>query len=85
MAPSNYKVSTMRGANFAANVTAAMGTKADARWATGKLVKRSLGFKRFDVVMAWTCKTRDESGKVVTVRVGVTEECAKRFVETGEM
>lgn len=81
--PMNYRVSHSRGANAVVANPVAMGTKNDVRWATGKNVKCSLGNGRFAVVVAWTCRTRDENGKVVTVCFGVTEECAKKYVETG--
>lgn len=83
MAPSNYRVPRSRSANTVAANPVAMGSKADARWATGRNVKRDLGFGKWDIVVSWTLKQRAADGSVETVSVGVNEECAKRFIETG--
>lgn len=80
MAPMNYRVPRSRGANAVTANPQAMGTKADARWATGRNVKRQLPDRKYDVVVAWTLKRRTADGKVETVRAGVTKEAAEEFI-----
>lgn len=76
-----YRVTTARGKNQVNANPQRMGAPTDARWATGRNVKLSLPNHRYTVVESWTCKRRDENGKVVVVRQSVTREAAERFMK----
>lgn len=82
MSESNYRVSHPRAGNAVKPMPQAIGSKTDARWATGRNVKRSLPNHRWDIVQVWTLKERRE-GKVVTVDTHQSRKNAERWVAGG--
>jgi hypothetical protein len=76
-----YRVSTGRSKNLVNANPQKMGSPTDKRWATGRNVKLSLPDHRYDVVQVWTCKERDENGKVVVRWQSVSREKAEAFVK----
>jgi uncharacterized protein (DUF1800 family) len=81
--PMNYRVSIRRGANMVNANPQRMGTPSKvpgARWATGRNVKCSVGFGRFDIAESWTLKMRMEDGSVRVVAQHLNRETAAAFV-----
>lgn len=75
---------TLRSANCIAANPVGIGSPKDARWATGRNVKRSLPDRRWDAVQVWTLKQRGPDGSVVVVATGRDVKEAERFVKTGK-
>lgn len=82
--PLPYRVPTLRSANCIEANPQHIGTPKDARWATGRNVKRSLPDRRWDAVEVWTLKQRGPDGSVVVVATGRDVTEAERFVKTGK-
>ena len=79
--PSNYSVSTVRGANMVRANAQRIGSSRDQRWATGRNVKIELSEAgTYGVAEVWTLKERDSRGKVRTVATHMPREDAEAFV-----
>jgi len=79
-----YRVPHLRGANNIAANPQHIGSPKDARWATGRYVKRSLPNRRYDGVEVWALKARAADGSVTIVATGRSREEAEQFVATGK-
>ena len=75
-----YKVSHSRGANLIAANPQRLESKDGTRWACGRNVKVSTGYRTYDGVEVWTLKTRDEAGKVIVIATHVDREMAQEWV-----
>lgn len=73
----------MRGANLIEPHPQRMGTPQDARWATGRNVKRSLPDRRYDGVEVWALKRRAADGTVEVIAQHQSREAATAWVEAG--
>lgn len=63
----NYKVSSPRGPNNISANPERIESEDGTRWATGRNVKVSTGYRTYGAVRVWALKTRDAAGKAVTV------------------
>ena len=85
MARNSYTTSHKRSGNAISGVAVEYigdDPKTGKRWAYSRAFKRSIGNHRYDSVVAWVCRERN-NGKVRTVQSGVDEATARAFVSEG--
>lgn len=75
----NIRIPSTRGPNMVEADPQRMESADGSRWACGRNVKVSTGYRTFGIVQVWTTKRR-ENGKVVVVDSGIGRDEAKAWV-----
>jgi hypothetical protein len=76
----NWRVGQSRGANLIAANPQRLESADGTRWACGRNVKVSTGYRTYDGVEVWSLRTRNEAGKVIVCAEHMDRKAAEEWV-----